>query len=368
MAKIMNILMVSTSYPADAEDWRGRFIFDMAQALGKKHNLKISLWAPPGELPPYINDASTTADRQWLDNLMQHGGIANLLREKRVTGLRFAAGLLQRLYRTYRRESVDLVHVNWLQNAIPLIGTDTPALITVLGRDYGLLNTPGIIPLLRTTFKKRRTILAPNADWMIPGLEKAFGDLTKISAVPFGVDKRWFAIDRKEAEPGCWLAVTRITREKIGDLFSWGARLFEKRKLHLFGPMQEQLELPPWINWHGPTHPSELANNWFPNATGLITLSRHDEGRPQVMLEAMAAGLPIIASNIPAHRNLISHTKNGLLINNHREMASALYTLENMENNRYIGEAARMWIKQNIGDWDDCATRYAALYDGLQTS
>lgn len=360
-----NILMVSTSYPLNAKDWRGRFIVDMAEALGQQPNLDIAIWAPPGDHPTNIKDASTQADQKWLRNLMELGGIANQLRNKNLASIRLTIGLLSRLYHAYRRESPDLAHINWLQNAIPLWGTKTPALITVLGSDYGLLKKPGMVPLLRKVFRQRPTILAPNAKWMETKLQEYFGDIVKIVAVPFGVDKRWFTTDRSNLEPGCWLVVTRITKDKIGDLFSWGEGLFEKRKLHLFGPMQEQTKLPSWVNWHGPTNPQELANNWFPHATGLITLSRHDEGRPQVMLEAMAAGLPVIASDMPAHADFIQNHKTGRLVNNSEELEHALGYLEDVENNALIGDASRSWIKKSIGDWDDCAARYAALYQRL---
>ncbi|MEJ1363621.1 MAG: glycosyltransferase family 4 protein [Candidatus Sedimenticola sp. (ex Thyasira tokunagai)] len=365
MAERKRILMVSTSYPENAEDWRGRFIADMAQSMADRQELALSLWAPPGEHPHDVTDATTPADKKWLQSLLAQGGIACQLRNNKITGLKLAAGLLARLYRTYHRESPDLVHVNWLQNALPLWGTKTPALITVLGNDYGLLSKPGMTFMLRAVFRQRPTILAPNAAWMVSRLEELFGDVAKIITVPFGVDRRWFAIDRTDVEPGCWLAITRITRNKIGDLFTWGEGLFENRKLHLFGPMQEQIDLPAWVTWHGPTHPAELRETWFPKASGLITLSRHDEGRPQVMLEAMAAGLPVIASNLPAHQDFVRHRETGWLVNNRKELAPALATLEDMKNNHTIGEAAQRRIKQTIGDWDDCASRYAALYNEL---
>lgn len=359
--------MVSSSYPANAEDWKGRFIADMVSSMASRQDLSLSLWAPPGDHPYSVTDATTAADKIWLQNLMEHGGITSQLRNKGITGLKLAAVLLVRLYRTYRRASPELVHVNWLQNALPLWGTNTPALITVLGSDYGLLNKPGMISMLRAVFRQRPTILAPNASWMVPKLEESFGDVAKISTVPFGVDQRWFTIDRTVAEPRCWLAVTRITRNKIGDLFTWGEGLFNNRTLHLFGPMQEKIDLPSWVIHHGPTHPSELREVWYPKATGLITLSRHDEGRPQVMLEAMAAGLPVIASNLPAHADFIHHGETGWLVQDPGELAPALTALDDMELNQTIGKAARHWIKQTIGDWDDCAARYVALYDELGT-
>lgn len=363
------LLFVSTSYPIDAEDWKGRFIADMASALASREDLDMAAWVPPGVLPPRVRHAATPGDQAWLARLLAHGGIAAQLRQGKLTGLASAAGLLARLYRAYRREENDIAHVNWLQNALPLWGTRTPALVTVLGSDYGLLDRPGMVAALRSVFAQRATILAPNAAWMVPRLATVFGTVARIRPVPFGVGRAWFEIDRSRAEPGCWIAVTRLTRNKIGDLFEWGEGLFGgARQLHLFGPMQEPLPLPNWVNWHGPTHPADLQAHWFPRATGLITLSRHDEGRPQVMLEAMAAGLPIVASDLPAHRDFIRHQETGWLVGQRGDLETALTALTEMAGNCRIGAAAKAWIKQEIGDWDDCAARYAALYAELEAT
>ena len=153
---------------------------------------------------------------------------------------------------------------------------------------------------------------------------------------------------------------------KIGDLLDWGQDLFgPHRRLHLFGPMQEEIALPPWITYHGSTNPSALQSEWFPKATGLITLSRHDEGRPQVVLEAMAAGLPVIASDLPAHRDLIAHRETGWLATSRASLQEALCFLDDRHHNREVGESARTWIASHVGTWDHCAERYRLRYHSL---
>lgn len=360
----MRILMASTSYPRDLTDWRGRFIYNLTAALARRRDLELRLWAPPGTLPAGVVPTTTTGDSTWLNRLAERGGIAHLLRAGPAQGMKWGAGLLWRLYRAYRREgNCDVIHANWLQTALPLLGTRKPLVVSVLGSDLGLLRLPGITPLLRHVFRQRKTIITPNADWMVAPLKKSFGDIAEILPIPFGVDDAWFAVDRAPSETQLWLAVTRVTRKKIGTLFQWGEGLFgERRQLHLFGPMQESLELPPWVSYHGPTHPAELAESWFPKATGLITLSQHDEGRPQVMLEAMAAGLPIIASDLPAHRDIVNHGVTGWLVRSREETRAGLEWAELPDKNQMAGASARAWVKDHIGTWDDCAARYVALY------
>ncbi|MBK8375589.1 MAG: glycosyltransferase family 4 protein [Sphingomonadales bacterium] len=360
--------MTSTSYPETSLDWRSRFIFNMAAALARREDVLLSLWAPPGELPANVVTVSTPADTQWLTRLSQQGGIAHLLRTRGALAAATILTLMTRLNRAYRRQPADVAHVNWLQNALPLWGTKTPALITVLGSDFGLLRLPGVKTAIRAVLRQRRAILAPNAEWMQPALEQAFGDLAEIRPIAFGVDDAWFNVVRQNSSDTArhWLAITRLTKNKIGDLFRWGDGLFdEARQLHLFGPMQEQVDIPPWVQYHGPTHPGDLLQRWFPEACGLITLSHHDEGRPQVMLEAMAAGLPVLASDLPAHRDMLQHRQNGWIAATRDELCQGLDWLEDPVHSQSTGKAARLWIKESMGTWDDCAGRYAAAYQSL---
>lgn len=362
--------MVSTSFPESRLDWPGRFIANMAEALARREDVRLALWAPPGEHSEAIEAVTSPRDAEWLRQLLRAGGIAHLLRASPLRGWMAAVGLLRRLRQVYRRyQDVDVIHVNWLQNALPLWGDHRPAVISVLGNDFGLLRLPGMTAALRAVLRGRRVILAPNAGWMADELAWRFADLAEIRPIPFGVDDPWFAVDRQltSAASPLWLAVTRLTRRKIGDLFAWGHGLFNaQRQLHLFGPMQETLTVPDWVHYHGSTHPKALLEEWFPRATGLVTLSQHDEGRPQVLLEAMAAGLPVVASALPAHRDLLCSGETGVLVQSREEFATALRDLESPDANRRLGAAAREWIKKTVGTWDDSAARYHAAYQAVR--
>lgn len=370
---MLNVLMTATSYPAGDADWRGRFIYDMAESLATSGQVGLRLWAPPGRLPPGVASALKEDDAEWLDGLLAQGGIAHLLRRQPLTGGFRALGLLRRLRRVYRdfasfSGSTAVVHANWIQNALPLKGTSIPALITVLGSDLALLRLPGMVAMVRAMLRGRAAILAPNADWMVPVLEKNFGDLAEVRTIPFGVHGRWFAVERQPEAIGSgdWLMVSRVTRAKLGHLLDWGEGLFgEKRKLHLLGPMQENIELPDWIEYHGPTNPEDLVSEWFPKVQGLLTLSTHDEGRPQVMIEAMAAGLPILATDLPAHRDLLVDGQTGCLVRTRDELVQMLDLLNNPQENLRIGNSAQSWVRETIGSWDDCAERFVAAYNDL---
>jgi glycosyltransferase involved in cell wall biosynthesis len=129
--------------------------------------------------------------------------------------------------------------------------------------------------------------------------------------------------------------------------------------------MQEQIELPAWVQWHGPVTPEQLCNDWFPTAQGLLTLSQHAEGRPQVMLEALASGLPIVASRLPAHDDLLGTGEGGILCGSAAETLAAIDALSDRQANRALGQRGRARMQETIGSWDDCAARFVTLYQHL---
>lgn len=364
----MKILMVSTSYPADERDWRGIFIRHLVAGIARRPETYVRLWAPPGTMPEGVESATDPSEAAWLRSLMLAGGISHVMRQKGwhapLAPLRLLAGLRA----CYKREmTTDLYHINWLQCALPLPDDGKPAVVSILGNDLNLLRLPGIKWLLRRRLRKRSTVLCPNAEWMVPILEHAFGDIARVIPVSFGIDDAWFAIRREPVHPDRWIVVTRLTANKLGPLFQWARPLFADtdRELHLFGPMQEQIAVPEWVHYHGAATPNDLATTWFPTARGLITLSVHAEGRPQTMLEAMASGLPIVASNMPAHATIVQAGQTGFLCDNPDDFSAAIQALEDDAIGARFGARSRQWAKDTFGNWDDAAARYASIYTTL---
>lgn len=363
----LKVLMVASSFPASHDDWRSIFIRQLADAMARNTELSAVLWAPPGDT--LLASDLRGVEGKWLSRLMAAGGIAHLLRNEPLRGISSACGLLRRLRGVYRRnESVDVYHVNWLQNALSLPDNGKPVLVTVLGSDLQLMALAPVRWAMRRLLLRHPAIVCPNAAWMVGPLHSALGKEADIRVVPFGIDSAWYDVDRRlSTSSPKWLTVTRLTKDKLGDLFEWSERWFSNspRELHLFGPMQEDIKLPGWIKYHGAAKSQELRQKWFPGATGLITLSRHSEGRPQVMLEAMASGLPIIASGIEAHTSFLEHRRSAWICDSAAALGDGLEWLENNEVNSGVGMQAKQWASRNVGNWDDCVARYLPLYREL---
>lgn len=91
--------------------------------------------------------------------------------------------------------------------------------------------------------------------------------------------------------------------------------------------------------------PLQLPENLLRFTTALI-LPSYSEGMPNVVLESMACGVPVIASDIPVHREIVS-TDMGLIFptGNAVELSKALDSLVS-RNPKMMGEACRNFVSQ----------------------
>ncbi len=91
------------------------------------------------------------------------------------------------------------------------------------------------------------------------------------------------------------------------------------------------------------------------------------EGLPNALLEAMAAGLPIVATDVPGCRDLIVNGQTGLLVpaGSVDKIARALRTmLGNPSYGQELGAQARSWVRANL-DITELPKRWLRFYDSI---
>ena len=95
-----------------------------------------------------------------------------------------------------------------------------------------------------------------------------------------------------------------------------------------------------------------------------FVLPSRDEGMPNVVLEAMASGLPIIASRIRGNVDLVEEDQNGLLFEpgNATDLRRALECMIGSPQSRERWGAESRWRAEQRS-WDDVAQKYLRLFE-----
>ena len=119
------------------------------------------------------------------------------------------------------------------------------------------------------------------------------------------------------------------------------------------------------IAWIGRVTPEDLPR-YYATADIFCSPATGQESFGIVLLEAMASGVAIVASDIPGYRTIVTPSREGILVppRNPRELARAIVSLARDEGlRRQLGEAGR---KQALRyDWPVVVRRLEAVYRGL---
>jgi len=99
----------------------------------------------------------------------------------------------------------------------------------------------------------------------------------------------------------------------------------------------------------------------------LLVLPSLKEGIPRCIMEAMAAKVPVVASDIPGNKELITHGETGLLFDpyNITELVKNIaYIMDNKKNTNVIANKARKRIEDKYSNFR-MAEEYIQLYNSL---
>ena len=150
---------------------------------------------------------------------------------------------------------------------------------------------------------------------------------SKIYTIPNGITPEWLKIEPKTIE-GRVLFVGRILPIKGLENLIKAISLAKKCKtnisLHIVGPYLDaeyfnhlkllisDLEVTENVVFTGPLYDHKLFKEY--SESHVFVLPSHDESNPFVLIEAMAAGIPVIATNVGGIPYLINEGENGFLV------------------------------------------------------
>lgn len=196
----------------------------------------------------------------------------------------------------------------------------------------------------------------------------------RCSSIPNGVDVP-ASIDESQRPANRLLFVGRLTAQKspqtLLDAFSSLRRQGRDVQLQIVGDgplkpaLQQQakrLQLGSHVEFLG--HRSDISN--LMQQASLLVLPSLWEGMPNVVLEAMANGLPVVCTNIDGVRDVVTHQKTGWLVKPGcaESLASAVdELLSDSTLRRSIASAATQLVSSEYR-WEDVVDRYDKLLKG----
>ncbi len=232
-------------------------------------------------------------------------------------------------------------------------------------------------PLLRRVWRAAAAVVANSRG--LQRLALAFEPRVPVRVIPNGVDARRFAPPPQRAwNPPHLLFVGRVVYQKGLDVLLHalaGLPAGGAWRLTIVGdgPYRPHLEalaaqkgLRERITFAGWQPPTRLPA--FYRAANLFVFPSRDEGMPNAVLEAMASGLPVIATRIAGNEELITPEVGHLVP---RDDPAALRDaladlLPAAARRQRMGAAARARVVQHY-TWDAAARAYEALLQEVRT-
>ncbi|MCB0318561.1 MAG: glycosyltransferase family 4 protein [Bdellovibrionales bacterium] len=394
MDKQLSVCVLTTSYPKTPNDDSSIFVKRLVESFA---NLNISGCV----ITPYDRQGEVQ-ETQGIFRLfrVKYGiimpgilasGEGIVPRLKKYPFLIFQApGLLLALaYKAFKlRNSYKIIQANWLPVGIAAlivnIITKIPYIVSIRGSDMKLLKLKVFNPIFRLVLKKASFIVSVNESF-ISDL-KNFSTLSneKFHFIPNGVsyeepsDELLIQVRKQyhlKEEDKYLIHIGRVIPlkkiELLIELLSHKAlkeykllvvgRSHNKVYLNSLQKKAAQLEVQNRLNFLGSVSPS-LIPALLKTSNIYISSSSH-EGRPNAMLEALAAGLPVIASNINGHKEIIEHEKNGFVFNfdETEHIAKTILLIEDNQDLRVtISENAKKSIANYT--WSATAKKYQDIF------
>lgn len=390
----MRILVLTTSYPLFAESVSGIFISRLLENMPDDVQCRVITPYDPdsdGAIPAKKNICITAFHYapKFLSRLAHRpGGIPVALKQNRLLYLVVPFFLLSMLLVTLKHaRNVDVIHANWAISGLIagfagwLMGT--PVVTTLRGSD---VPQAGVKSFTRWILSKSLAL----SSWVISvseGFERKmkmeFPHFShKIITIENGVGDDFLSIASVRSLPA-------IESTKITNLLAIGSLIPRKGMLDILqafsqlinepacflqivgeGPLRmsleqkaEELGISDRVKFLGAVEASGIPA--LLKQADLFILASHWEGRPNVVLEAMATGLAVIATDIDGVKELVVNGRTGLLFED-GDIDALKNCMEQLLRDPVqaykYGQAGFSRIIEKKLRWCNTAQRYVELY------
>lgn len=314
------------------------------------------------------------------------GGIPAALQRSKLSLLLVPFFLIAMFVKCFiESKDVDLIHANWSICGViaGVVGKlrSKPTITTIRGEDGNKSDTSIVFKILLKMTLYFSECVVGVSDSLVYKIKSASKNKDiKVICVPNGVEPslaKYTQANRPDANKELILiSVGNLTDNKntalvihaVHELIVQGKNV----TLNIIGDGPKRTELKQLIDNYGISKNVYLRGALcsekvyeFISKSNIFVLSSFREGRPNVLLESMALGTPIVASNIEGVQELISDGISGLLYNPNscEQLIKCINKIaEDVQLQKKLSANAQNYIKSNKLFWDESAKKYHDLY------
>ena len=383
---MLNVLVITTSFPLNSASRSGIFVKKLI--CNFPPTIQVTVITPDSSKPS-ANDEKheyTLIRFRYAPKKLQQlahgpGGIVVALTEKKWTFLLLPFFLSAAFIVSFRQAlKADVIYANWSVNGVigGIVGTmtRTPVVTTLRGTDVNKMNDSfSFRSLIRICVKLSSRIVTVSHSLRKELLSLFPGFENKMQVIHNGIDDVFFNTGEKHSLssirlisisnliPGKGVNLILEALEQLAN-YSWtldivgdGTEQPALQKICVEKGLQDR------IFFQGAVPPDDIPE--ILHRADILVFASLKEGRSNVVLEAMASGLAIVASNIPSVSELIRDGREGLLFDagQSEDLCQKLkHLLQHPDERLKMGYEARQSILQEGFTWQAAGQRYAEVF------
>lgn len=385
--KKKKLLVTGSTFPRWEGDTEPRFVLDLSEALTKYYDVTVLVPAAPGAKDQEVMNGVKVIRYHYFpihkwETLCYPGAIVPRIKEKKIRALLvpfLCVALWANLFRM--RKQFDVVHAHWIiPQGIIQSFFKVPYVVTGHGGDVTSMNR-GILKRAKIRCLKKADYITAVSSHLKNVIQDIY-PVRNIEIQPMGCCTKNFGTQYKienyfnQGDKKVILFVGRLA-EKKGVTYLIDAMRNVDAKLVIVGkgPLEKELReqavfLGDKVQFLGSKTHEELKTIYASAdifvAPSITAKDGDQEGFGLVILEAMASGLPVVASNSGGIVEIITDHQNGLLTEekNSDDIAKKInWLLKHQEKRECILRNAKKTVDKY--DYQSIAERYAKILEKI---
>ena|GEM_PF-887516 len=374
----MKICAVTASFPRYDCTESGIFVYNLIIGISKKHEVHV-IYPANLKMPP---DNSEPFYRHEIPYPFKTRPLAQVHGLELINVLPLLISMAREIRRVKRKYNIDLLHAFWTIPcgfASSFCCGDIPLLTTLEGSDIKVFGRELISkPPIKRALKQSRKIIALSNELKREAIELGARE-DKIHVIPDGVDTSKFKPGDKHVlraelhlpEGFLVLFVGYLYKlKRVDRLIKASANLSKDFEFHVViagdGPERQNLErLAESLGLKTILFKGSVAHEDMPSymaASDVLVLPSETEGLPTCVQEAMACGIPVVASNVGGLPDLITNEITGYLANDEIELEGHLRRImSSPESVSLMGTNALNFARKNLS-LDSVVERIEEVY------